>query len=262
MLDTLCLPPIRKDCCDQDHDAHLPALPTRGPTRATRRPRRPAPMTALPESRPRPKGGRAKREGPASGSDTSGLSNSGATGVNKQESARDAERALVEAAREDREAFASLYDLHFDSVYNYIARRVGDATVAEDIAASVWERALVAIERYESRGVPFVAWLYRIAGNLIANHHRRSRLWKMVPFGPQHARSRPQQRWDDRATVQAALKSLSKGDQEVLGLYYFAGLTPPEIALTFGCTTAAVHKRLHRARARLKKVLQGDAGVA
>ncbi len=189
------------------------------------------------------------------------LSKKGAEGVNK-EGTEDEDRALVEAASGDREAFGQLYDRHFDAIYNYIARRVGgDEVLAEDISAAVWERALSAIERYELRGVPFKAWLYRIAGNLIANHHRRRKLRQFVPFLPHHGRERPQQRWDDRAAVQAALESLSESDQEVLALYYFAGVTPPEIAESLGCSTAAVHKRLHRARERLKKQLQGDPGV-
>ncbi len=90
------------------------------------------------------------------------------------------EAALVEAARHDRQAFGLLYDRHFDAIYHYVAARVEDDAVAEDLAGAVWERALRAIERYELRGVPFLAWLYRIAGHVVANHHRRRRLLQMV----------------------------------------------------------------------------------
>jgi len=168
------------------------------------------------------------------------------------------EDGLVEAARTDRQAFGVLYDRYFDAIYHYVARRVGDPATAEDLAGAVWERALVAIERYEIRGVPFAAWLYRIAGNLVANHHRRQRLWKLVPFGPQHAATSPHGRVDDHTALRAALARLSEADQEVLNLCYVAGLTPPEIAGVLKCSPAAVHKRLHRARARLRHHLQGD----
>lgn len=166
---------------------------------------------------------------------------------------------LVEAARTDRQAFGMLYDRHFDAVYRYIARRVGDRATAEDIAAAVWERALIAIERYEVRGVPFIAWLYRIAGNLVSNHHRRQRLWRMVPFGPHQAAPQRRARLDDAADLHDALAGLSRSDQEVLALFYEAGLTPPEIADVLNCTPAAVHKRLHRARSRLKQRLEGES---
>jgi len=169
---------------------------------------------------------------------------------------------LVEAARSDREAFGQLYDRYFDDVYHYIARRVGDEQTAEDLAGAVWERALVAIERYEIRGVPFSAWLYRIAGNLVANHHRKRRLRQVVAFGRQHDEARRESRADERAMVREAMLKLSEADQEVLGLCYFAGMTPPEIADVLGCTPSAVHKRLHRARERLRQQIEGDSRVS
>ncbi|MEO8083600.1 MAG: sigma-70 family RNA polymerase sigma factor [Ardenticatenales bacterium] len=173
------------------------------------------------------------------------------------------EEWLVEAARHDRQAFGQLYDRHFDAIYHYVARRVGDEALAEDLTAAVWERALIAIERFELRGVPFAAWLYRIAGNLIANHHRRARLVSFVPFLPNAipgAESGADQ-IDERTAVREAFQTLAEGDREVLSLCYHAGLTPPEIADVLGCSPAAVHKRLHRARQRLRQQLEGDHRV-
>jgi RNA polymerase sigma-70 factor (ECF subfamily) len=168
---------------------------------------------------------------------------------------------LVEAARTDREAFGVLYDRHFDKVYNYIVRRVGSQSAAEDLSAAVWERALGAIENYEVRGLPFAAWLYRIAGNMVANYHRRRKLWQMVPFTGRQARTDPREGLEQRAAVREGMSKLSDSDQEVLTLYYFSGLTPPEIGDVLDCTPAAVHKRLHRARERLRKHLEADDRV-
>ncbi len=190
-----------------------------------------------------------------------GLSILAPTRVNSQRMPNYDEDWLVDAARTDRQAFGVLYDRHFDAIYRYVARRVGDQATAEDLASAVWERALVAIERYEIRGVPFVAWLYRIAGNLVANHHRKGRLWQLVPFGPGHAPTQPERRVDERAALEAALAQIPGADQEILSLFYYAGLTPPEIADILDCTPAAVHKRLHRARERLRLRLEGDSRV-
>jgi len=173
-----------------------------------------------------------------------------------------AEDRLVEAARTDRQAFAVLYDRYVDIIYHYIARRVGDSLVAEDLTSAVWERALSAIERYEIRGLPFAAWLYRIAGNLVANHYRRQRLLKMVGFEEQVPARDTRGQADDRAVVEQAMAGLSTADQEVLGLCYYAGLAPPEIAEVLGCAPAAVHKRLHRARERLRRRIEGDSRVS
>lgn len=168
------------------------------------------------------------------------------------------EDQLVEAARHDREAFGVLYDRYFDDIFHYVARRVGDERVAEDLTGAVWERALVAIERYELRGVPFAAWLYRIAGNLVANHHRKQSAWRLVPFVGDRGEAAGYEAADERAAVREAMKRLSNADQEVLGLCYFAGLTPAEIGGVLGCSASAVHKRLHRARVRLRGHIEGD----
>ena len=68
-----------------------------------------------------------------------------------------------------------------------------------------------------------------------------------------------QQQWEDEATaVGAAFKGLSASDQEVLALFYFADMAPPDMGQVLGCSVAAVHKRLHRARVRLRQQLEGD----
>ena len=80
------------------------------------------------------------------------------------------ERLLIEAAQADPRRFGDLYELHFDRVYVYIVRRVRDRATAQDLTADVFEHALSAIQRYEWRGLPFSAWLFRIAANRIADY--------------------------------------------------------------------------------------------
>lgn len=210
-------------------------------------------MTAAPES--------GHAAGPTAGGKSvqTRVSTDGRQVVNTDRGEMDslAEDDLVLAARSDREAFGVLYDRYFDAVYNYIARRVGDPRTAEDIAGAVWERALTAIDRYEVRGVPFAAWLYRIAGNLVANHHRRHQLRQKVQFDRPHDVS-PSGSIDDRSVVEEALQRLSESDREVITLYYYAGLKPAEISQVLECSVAAVHKRLHRARERLRGHIEGD----
>jgi RNA polymerase sigma-70 factor (ECF subfamily) len=167
------------------------------------------------------------------------------------------EADLVEAARTDRQAFGQLYDRHVEAIYHYIAKRVGDPEVAEDLTSTVWEHALAAIEQYELRGLPFSAWLYRIAGNLVANHYRQQRLRRLVPFLGQATTPDSSAKVDDRADVRHALGELSEADREVVSLFYYAGLTPPEIADVLDCSVGVVHKRLSRARERLRRHLEG-----
>jgi RNA polymerase sigma-70 factor, ECF subfamily len=79
------------------------------------------------------------------------------------------ERLLIEAAQRDPRQFAELYEANFHRVYAYIARRVHDRARAEDLTAEVFKRALINLPRFEWRGVPFAAWLLRIASNAIAD---------------------------------------------------------------------------------------------
>jgi RNA polymerase sigma-70 factor (ECF subfamily) len=80
-----------------------------------------------------------------------------------------AERALIEAAQRDRGRFAELYEANFERVYAYVARRVRDRDEAQDLTADVFHLALKSLPRFEWRGAPFAAWLFKIASNEIAD---------------------------------------------------------------------------------------------
>jgi RNA polymerase sigma-70 factor (ECF subfamily) len=84
------------------------------------------------------------------------------------------ERLLVEAAQRDPSRFAELYERNFHRVYAYISRRMGDRACAEDLTAQVFHEALAGIGKFEWRGVPFAAWLLRIASRAIADHWMRA----------------------------------------------------------------------------------------
>jgi RNA polymerase sigma-70 factor (ECF subfamily) len=83
-----------------------------------------------------------------------------------------AERTLIEAAQRDRSRFADLYESNFERVYAYVVRRVRDRDEAQDITADVFHLALKSLPRFEWRGVPFAAWLFRIASNEIADRSK------------------------------------------------------------------------------------------
>ena len=84
-----------------------------------------------------------------------------------------AEAALVERARTDGEAFGRLYDRYLDGIYRYHYRRTGAHAEAEDLTAQTFHRALERLDTYEWRGLPFGAWLFRIAHNLVVDRARR-----------------------------------------------------------------------------------------
>ncbi len=83
------------------------------------------------------------------------------------------ERLLVEAAQRDPSRFADLYELHFEMVYAFIARRVQDRAAVEDLTSDVFHKALSNLKRFEWRGVPFGAWLLKMAANAITDRAKR-----------------------------------------------------------------------------------------
>ncbi len=84
------------------------------------------------------------------------------------------ERLLIEAAQRDPSCFAELYENNFDRVYAFMARRAGSRDEAEDLTAEVFHQALAGIGRFQWRGLPFVAWLLGIAGNLLRDRWHRN----------------------------------------------------------------------------------------
>jgi RNA polymerase sigma-70 factor, ECF subfamily len=111
-----------------------------------------------------------------------------------------AERALIEAAQRDRGRFADLYEANFERVYAYVVRRVRDRDEAQDLTADVFHLALKSLPRFEWRGVPFAAWLFRIASNEIADRSKR--------IAKRHAQERESsfEATDDRGEVVAGIE--------------------------------------------------------
>ncbi len=91
--------------------------------------------------------------------------------MNGRENQQD-ERRLIEAAQQDPRRFAELYELHFERVYAYVARRVSDRSEAEEITSHVFHQALANLGKFKWRGVPFVPWLFRVAANSIIDRAR------------------------------------------------------------------------------------------
>src|SRR5215471_1686601 len=94
--------------------------------------------------------------------------------------AADTERLLIEAAQKDPARFAELYEINFNRVYAFISRRVRDRSEVEDLTADVFHQALAALPRFEWRGAPFAAWLFKIATNTIIDNANKTAKEKKV----------------------------------------------------------------------------------
>jgi RNA polymerase sigma-70 factor, ECF subfamily len=177
----------------------------------------------------------------------------------------DSDEALIVRAKHDREAFGCLYDRYIEQVYQFTYRRVKDHTIAEDITARVFFRALAQLPRFEWRGIPFGGWLTRIAANLIHDHHsdaqRHVSLREWAEDGLDMAASEPSVE-EQYATRQAAsvlwqtVAALPMAEQQVLVYRFSRDMSIREIATTLGRTEGAVKQLLFRAVKRLQQRLQ------
>lgn len=167
------------------------------------------------------------------------------------------ERALIDRARRDPEAFATLYRLHYPRIANYVHRRTGHAAATEDLVSDVFMTALTGLPRYRHRGLPFRAWLYRIATNAVNQWARRERR-RLLREHRHAARPAPAPELDAHARddVRRALLSIAPQHQAVLALHHLENLAVEQIALVLGRPPGTIKSRLHRARRALRDALQ------
>ncbi len=170
---------------------------------------------------------------------------------------------LVQLSKEDKEAFGELYERYVKKIYNYIYYRTGNQHDAEDLTARVFFRALSHIGQYTERGVPFQAWLYRIAHNLVANWHRDRGRRKIIPLDEfvaiSLASEAPERVAEDREEQElllTAIRRLPPERQELLVLKFVEGLSNAEIGEIMGRTEGAIKSLYHRTLIALRDDLK------
>jgi RNA polymerase sigma-70 factor (ECF subfamily) len=168
------------------------------------------------------------------------------------------ERALVEQAKNDREAFGILYERHVDNIYSYFYYRTGNSHDAEDLTTRVFMRAIQHIGTYEDRGVPFSAWLYRIAHNMLANFYRDRGKRQMVPLdsvAERHSDDGPEktaESVEDRQTLLAAIRRQSADRQELLILKFVDQMSNAEIGQILDRSEGAIKSLYFRTLVSLR----------
>jgi RNA polymerase sigma-70 factor (ECF subfamily) len=169
------------------------------------------------------------------------------------------ERLLVEAAHQDPHRFAELYEHNFARVYAYVARRTRDRDEAEDLTAEVFHQALANLERFEWRGVPFVAWLLGIASNVIAARWRHNAgAQEIAADGLEEAGAE-----DDveRRTMLAQLvDGLPEDQRQVIVRRFVDQRSTREIAHELGRTEGAVKQLQFRALQTLRTKVRSTHG--
>jgi RNA polymerase sigma factor (sigma-70 family) len=180
-----------------------------------------------------------------------------------REEASDA--TLIERSLREPDRFAGVFDRHYAEIHGFVARRLG-AGLADDLASETFLIAFDRRRRYHREQPSARPWLYGIAANLVARHHRaelrRYRALARVekPAAVDGDDERVAGRLDAgalRGRLAAALLQIAKRDREVLLLVAWGQLSCEEAAQALGIPAGTARSRLHRARRRVRAALEG-----
>lgn len=161
------------------------------------------------------------------------------------------ERLLIEAAQRDPSRFAELYESHFDRVYAFIVRRVSDRDAAQDLTADVFHRAFANLGRFEWRGVPFAAWLFRIATNAIVDRSHRVARERQAPQ-PDPPEETSLEDSEHRARLFRLVESLPADQRRVIVMRFAEQKSIREIAHALDRTEGAIKQLQFRGLENLR----------
>jgi len=169
------------------------------------------------------------------------------------------EEILARASAGDRDAFGMLYERYVERIFNYVYYRTGNVNDAEDLTARVFQRAMNHIVNYTDRGVPFSAWLYRIAHNLVANWHRDRSRRQEIPISdaPLVAKGDAPEaslvHTEQQESLLRLIRSLPAERQTLLILKFVEHYSNAEIGAIMGRSEGAVKSLYHRTLLALRE---------
>jgi RNA polymerase sigma-70 factor, ECF subfamily len=194
------------------------------------------------------------------------------TGIGARGTDESHERALIEAAQRDRGRFADLYEAHFERVYAYVARRVRDRDVAQDLTADVFHLALKNLPRFEWRGVPFAAWLFRIASNEIADRSKniakrrileRESVAENMPGDGRVELTADFDEAERRSRLFKLVERLPRDQSRVIVMRFAEDKSIREIATALGRSEGSIKQLQFRGLQNLRvRLARGDRGAA
>jgi RNA polymerase sigma-70 factor, ECF subfamily len=179
----------------------------------------------------------------------------------------DVDALVRRAAAGDSAAFAEIYDAYAPRVRRFLCHQVSNGDLAEELMQRTFVKMIEALPRYESRGLPFGAWVFRIARNAVIDHRRTAHPAVALDAAadqpsdggdPVSAAERDQ----DRDLLRAALDALPPDQRQVLVWRFFAELSPAETAALMGRSNGAVRVLQHRALVSLREILKPATATA
>jgi RNA polymerase sigma-70 factor (ECF subfamily) len=168
------------------------------------------------------------------------------------------EYEILERSKKDSNAFGELYEKYYDRIFRFLYRQTDDEDLTADLCSQTFLSALKNVERYQFRGVPFSAWLYKIASNEVNKHYRKQKRVKVFSIEEIRVRELMEQAnedWDEELIQRmlSYLKELPTEMLQVLELRFFEDKDFKEIAFILDITESGAKMRTYRAIDRLRK---------
>lgn len=179
------------------------------------------------------------------------------------------ELRVIEAAKKDPRRFGGLYDRYYKQIFLFVFKRTGDEDAAGDIVSQVFLKALNNLKKYTYRGVPFSAWLYRIASNEVAQHYRNQKGQRTVSMertqieemmGSVDDEPRPDRSEQYREVLLETIQEMKPEEIEMIELRFFEQRPFKEVAFIMGITENNAKVRMYRIVERLRSKLKNKLG--
>lgn len=169
-----------------------------------------------------------------------------------------AEQQIIEASKKNVREFSKIYDRYFDGIFEFIYRRTDDEELADDLCSQTFFRALENLKKYEFRGLPFSAWLYKIATNEVNKHFNKTKRNRVFSLEEERVKELMEVNEDGFSQEQIdllknTLNELPTSTVEILELRFFEGRSFKEIAYILNIGESGAKMRLYRAVEKLKK---------
>ena len=169
----------------------------------------------------------------------------------------------IQVAQQNPAMFRPLYDRYYEPIFRYIHRRTADESLSADLCSDVFFKAMQKLDKYEFKGVPFSAWLYRIASNEITQHFRNTQRNRTVSV---EMTALPEimeemvdlesiEKHQFREALIPCLNELKPKDLEIIELRFFEQRPFKEIANLLEITESSCKMRTYRVLERLKKLI-------
>lgn len=167
------------------------------------------------------------------------------------------EQILVERAKKNIRAFDGLYDKYFEGIFQFIYRRTEDEGLADDLCSQAFLKAMQNIKKYEFRGLPFSAWLYRIASNEVNKHFNKTKRKRLFSLEEERLKelleeSEESFSQDKVDFLTKTLKQMPTETIEILELRFFEDKSFKEIAFILNIGESGAKMRLYRAVDKLR----------